>query len=196
MFDLIFANYSLRFITHNLFDQTNHKESLLEDEEPVPDVPHEIYIGRLTKQVRGIKTFSLGTSGIGIGLQPMIFEQLSASETSTSFLIAVSSMVGVFTFMTPFLIHLVTKKYVTEIIYNPSKQEYTATILNLFLTKRKINFKLEDVCVPDVPGALTSFHINKIPVLCIPNDFIYPEHYKKFMGYDKPVDFRLSDPKK
>ena len=56
---------------------SSHQEKVLEnndEEEGMPNVPHEIYIGALTKQVRGVKTFSLGTSGIGIGLQPLIYE--------------------------------------------------------------------------------------------------------------------------
>ena len=78
--------------------ETNHKESLLEDEEPVPDVPHEIYIGSLTKQVRGIKTFSLGTSGIGIGLQPMIFE-VCARLSKSSGQIANLLLINVFFYL-------------------------------------------------------------------------------------------------
>lgn len=54
-------------------------------------------------------------------------------------LVALSSIIGFFTFFTPFLIHYVTKKYVTEIIYDPTREEYTATVLNLFLTKKKVD---------------------------------------------------------
>lgn len=39
-----------------------------------PQVPHEIYKGMLTSQVKAVKTFSLGTSLIGIGMQPMLYE--------------------------------------------------------------------------------------------------------------------------
>lgn len=28
--------------------------------------------------------------------------------------------------------------------------------------------------------------------MCSPNDFMYPEHYIRFMGYDKPIDFHLN----
>jgi hypothetical protein len=37
--------------------------------------------------------------------------------------------------------------------------------------------------------------VKNLPLLCIPSDFLYPEHYIKFMGYDKPIDFKLSTPK-
>ena len=72
-----------------------------------------------------------------VSLSELLFTQQMSSE-STSLLIAISSVVGFFTFFTPLLIHTVTKKYVTEIIYDPIKQEYTATVLNFFLTKKKV----------------------------------------------------------
>lgn len=59
-------------------------------------------------------------------------------------------------------------------------------------THFQISFKVEDVVVPDVPGAFTSFLIKNRPLMCSPNDFLYQEHYIKFMGYDKPIDFHLN----
>lgn len=48
----------------------NNEDSLPEEQ----DVPHQIYNGMLTKQVRAVKTFSLGTSLIGLGMQPVLYE--------------------------------------------------------------------------------------------------------------------------
>lgn len=39
-----------------------------------PDVPHQIYKGMLSKQVRAVKSFSFGTSLIGVGMQPILYE--------------------------------------------------------------------------------------------------------------------------
>ena len=61
-----------------------------------------------------------------------------SSSSSISLAVAGASIVGFFTFFTPFLIHYVTKKYVTEIIYDPAKEEYIATVFNFFLTKRQV----------------------------------------------------------
>ena len=60
---------------------------------------------------------------------------------------AVCGFVGFFTFVTPFLLHLVTKKYVTELHYNSTTDEYIATVISFFLTKKKIIFKTDDVVV-------------------------------------------------
>ncbi len=139
---------------------------------------------------------------------------MTTQETSLPVVVALYSAVGIFTFVTPFLIHFITKKYVTDIMFHPVTEEYTASVYKFFPIKRKvkfcllytnyfkyqhgslqINFKLEDVTVPDVPGAFTTLCVKNVPLLCIPSDFLYPEHYIKFMGYDKPVDYKLSTPK-
>jgi Protein of unknown function (DUF1301). len=39
----------------------------------------------------------------------------------------------------------------------------------------------------------TSFQIKGIPLFVDPRLFDEPEHYAKIMGYDKPIDFKLSD---
>ncbi|EFX71854.1 hypothetical protein DAPPUDRAFT_216425 [Daphnia pulex] len=194
-----------RFLTKTCFTslrQFSHGSKLsqqsVEDNDdslPVPDVPHQIYNGMLTRQVKAVKTFSLGTSCIGLGMQPVLYEHVTSQETSLPLVVALYSAVGIFTFVTPFLIHFITKKYVTDIMFDPVREEYTASVYKFFPIKRKINFKLEDVTVPDVPGAFTTLCVKNVPLLCIPSDFLYPEHYIKFMGYDKPVDFKLSTPK-
>jgi len=57
----------------------------------------------------------------------------------------------------------------------------------------QITFTTDDVTVPDVPGMFTSFQIKGIPLFVDPRLFNEPEHYAKIMGYDKPIDFKLSD---
>lgn len=57
----------------------------------------------------------------------------------------------------------------------------------------QITFTTDDVDVPDVPGMFTSFQIKGIPLFVDPRLFDEPEHYAKIMGYDKPIDFKLSD---
>jgi len=57
----------------------------------------------------------------------------------------------------------------------------------------QITFTTDDVAVPDVPGMFTSFQIKGIPLFVDPRLFDEPEHYAKMMGYDKPIDFKLSD---
>lgn len=97
----------------------------------------EVYYGNLTTQIRAVKFFSLLTSVTGLAAQPLLIQK--ASELgSLGAGIAVGSFVGFFTFITPFLLHWLTKKYVTQLHYNPETQKYTATTLSLLLLKKKV----------------------------------------------------------
>lgn len=100
--------------------------------------------------------------------------------------------VGFFTFVTPILLNIVTKKYVINVTFDPDKEIYTAETLTFFLRKRKLEFKPEDVKVPDIPGMFTSMLIKDVPLFMDPRMFPNPDHYIKIMGYDKPIDFKLS----
>lgn len=99
--------------------------------------PNQIYFGTLTPKIRAVKAFSLSTSIIGLVAQPMLVEQASHIG-GTSVVILVCSFVGFFTFVTPLVLHFITKKYVTEINYDPIKDEYTATTLSILLRKKQV----------------------------------------------------------
>lgn len=96
-----------------------------------------IYYGTLTPQIRAVKVFSLCSSIAGLIAQPILIKEASTIG-STSLLIAVCSVVGFFTFVTPILLHIITKKYVTEIHYNPDKTSYKATTYNFFLLPKQV----------------------------------------------------------
>jgi transmembrane protein 70 len=67
---------------------------------------------------------------------------VTSQETSLPLVVALYSAVGIFTFVTPFLIHFITKKYVTDIMFDPVTEEYTASVYKFFPIKRKVNFFL------------------------------------------------------
>lgn len=62
---------SFRQLTHG---SDSHKNEDSTDSSSAPEGPHEIYKGALATQVKGVKTFSFGTSLLGIGMQPMLYE--------------------------------------------------------------------------------------------------------------------------
>lgn len=151
----------------------------------------------MTPQIRAVKVFSLTTSIIGVTAQPMLYAQAAKMASSTPVIVGLCGMVGFFTFVTPILIHFITKKYVTELHYDDTSKEYIATTINFFLIKKQLKFKPEDVVVPDVTGAFTSFHVKDrttkktVPLFVEPRLFEDPSHYVKIMGYDKPIDFKF-----
>ncbi|VVD04558.1 unnamed protein product [Leptidea sinapis] len=128
----------------------------------------------------------------GLIAQPILIKEASTIG-STSLLIAICSVVGFFTFVTPILLHIITKKYVTEVHYDAATSTYTATTFNFFLVRKKISFKPDDVEVPDIPGMFTTMFAKGKPLFIEARHFDDPLHYAKIMGYDKPIDFKLGE---
>lgn len=155
-----------------------------------------VYVGPLSKQIRSVKLFSLITSLSGLFAQPVIYERAQELETSVPVIVAVCSFVGFFTFVTPLLLHFVTKKYVTLITHDSKTDTYCATIYTLFLRKREITFRPGEPIVPDVLGMFTSMSVRGIPLFVDAKFFDDVDHYKRIMGYDKPIDLKLGTPAK
>jgi len=153
------------------------------------DHDQEIYQGILATQIKLVKTFSLMTSCIGLAFQPVLYTY-SSSAGSMVAMVAAGTFLSFFTFATPLLIHSISKKYVTKLYYNEAKDKYTAVVYSLFLKPRKIEFKLSDVQVPDIPGMFTTFKARNVPLFVEGSQFNEPMHYGKIMGFDKPLDLR------
>ncbi|KAJ8897879.1 hypothetical protein PR048_003236 [Dryococelus australis] len=149
-----------------------------------------VYEGPLTRQIKAVRLFSLITSVSGIAAQPFLIKEVAALNSMPA-AVALLGTIGFFTLVTPVLLHLVTKKYVTELCYDANSSKYTATVLSFFVRKKPVTFTPEDVIVPDVPGMFTSFKASGVPLFVDPKLFDDPEHYVKIMGYDKPIDFKL-----
>lgn len=97
----------------------------------------KVYNGILTPQIRMVKVFSLATSLGGIVAQPILLEQASKIG-GTPMIVAICGFAGFFTFVTPFLLHLITKRYVTELHYDDAKKEYTASTITFLLQKQMV----------------------------------------------------------
>uniref|UniRef100_A0A034WT07 Transmembrane protein 70-like protein, mitochondrial n=2 Tax=Endopterygota TaxID=33392 RepID=A0A034WT07_BACDO len=149
-----------------------------------------VYYGGLAPRMKAVKVFSLATSLAGLAAQPILLEQ-GLNMGGKPMAVFLCGFAGFFTFVTPLLLHFITKKYVTEIHYNPKSEEYTATTISILLFKIKTTFKPDDVKVPEVPGMFTSFVVHNKPLFVDPALFDDPEHYARIMGYDKPVDYKL-----
>lgn len=99
----------------------------------------KVYSGPLTSKMKAVKVFSLTTSITGIAAQPIVIEQAS-NLGGTPLVVLMSGFVGFFTFVTPVLLHWITKKYVTAMAFNPKTEEYTATTISFFLTPSYVSF--------------------------------------------------------
>ncbi|KAJ8919951.1 hypothetical protein NQ315_006480 [Exocentrus adspersus] len=136
--------------------------------------------------------FSLSSSLVGIIAQPFLYQEI-ASTGNVPIIIASYSFIGFFTVVTPILLHLITRKYITHLDYNPESNTYTARTVNFFCMTKETEFKAEEVVVPDVPGMFTTFVAKGKAMFLDPRLFDQPEHYAKIMGYDKPIDFKLNE---
>jgi transmembrane protein 70 len=116
-----------------------------EEEEPEGDTPYVVYEGMLTSQIKGIKLFSITTSLISLALQPAILESTISQNVPLLGTIGIFTMVGFFTFVTPLLIHLMTKKYVAQIRYDPQTQNYTSVTFKFFLQKQEVLLNLHNL---------------------------------------------------
>ena len=104
------------------------------------DPEKTIYRGILSAQIKLVKSFSLMTSVIGLGCQPLIYLKVSAAgSASLPFVVAGGAFLSFFTFATPLLIHWVSKKYVTEMLYNRIENTYTAVTYSFLLRKKEVS---------------------------------------------------------
>nr|CAD7571607.1 unnamed protein product [Timema californicum] len=212
-----------------------------------PSQDLQVYHGQLTSQIRAVKLFSLTSSVGGIVALPILANEASRLN-NVALALGISTTLGVFTFLTPFMLHFITKKYVTELLYNPQTDKYTAIVYNFFLRRklveleevnphlrggrvenhlgkttpnspdrdsnldlpvlsqssstrqallpttppRRVTFHADQVTVPDVPGIFTTFKVNGLPLFVDPSLFKEPAHFARIMGYDKPLDYKLT----
>jgi len=149
------------------------------------EADQEIYNGILSTQIKLVKSFSLMTSCIGLAFQPILYTYSSANA---AVVLGAGVFLSFFTFATPLLIHSISKKYVTKLYYNQVEDKYTAIVYSIFIKPKKIEFKVNDVEVPDIPGMFTTFKAKSVPLFVEGSQFNDITHFGKIMGYDKPLD--------
>lgn len=83
------------------------------------------------------QVFSLSSSIVGIVMQPILYKEI-VSTGSVPIILAAYSFIGFFTVVTPFLLHMISRKYVTELSYNEDTETYTAKTLNFFCIVKQV----------------------------------------------------------
>lgn len=148
-----------------------------------------IYVGTLARHVRIVKVFSLSTSVAGICLQPFIYQKLSALPVILA--VAVGGFASFFIYLTPVLLHLISKRYVTEMTLDPVSGDYTATTYTFFLRKKTHRFTADDVTVPNVPGLFTSIRVHGVPLFIDRDLFTDPQHFVQLFKYTNPLEWEI-----
>lgn len=63
---------------------------------------------------------------------------IKTTNSNVALILAGGVAVSFFTFVTPLLIHSVSKKYVTKLLYNEADDTYTAVTYSLMLRQKKV----------------------------------------------------------
>ncbi|XP_050435618.1 transmembrane protein 70 homolog, mitochondrial [Adelges cooleyi] len=148
----------------------------------------QIYSGMLESRIRQLKVVSFMTSGAGLFIQPLLLQKAAELNTSLAATIGVCTIAGFFTFVTPMLIHLVTRKYVTRMDYDKTNDQYLATTISFFLQPKKILFKTHEVRLPMSQKLTVTFYTKNTPLFVDPHAFTDVMHYQRILGYDKPYE--------
>ncbi|XP_064466815.1 transmembrane protein 70 homolog, mitochondrial-like [Ornithodoros turicata] len=151
-----------------------------------------VYSGSLRSTLKLVKGFSLTTSFVGVLVQPILLQKLMDKPIGVA--LTVVATTSFFIVVTPLLLHLIAKRYVTELTFNSSTQTFEATTLTLLNRQTKMSFSAADVKVPEIPGALTTFLVKGRPLFVDPQLFQDVDALERLMGYDKPIDWHLEEP--
>lgn len=95
---------------------------------------------------------------------------------------------------TPFLLHIIAGRYVTELYYNKETDTFTATTYSILVRKIETQWvsTAEDV-EPRPVSMLDNIKVGKRPLLVDPQNFIDPQAYVRMMRFDKPPDWTYED---
>nr|XP_046178129.1 transmembrane protein 70, mitochondrial-like [Oncorhynchus gorbuscha] len=152
-----------------------------------------IYSGNLGNSVRGVKMFSYTSSGASLCMMPYILLKTGISVQSLVLKGAFCGVIGFFTFLTPILLHIITKGYVVRLYHNHDTDTYTAVTYNILLMEKKTVFRQSEVKIPGVSKMFTTFYADKKSMLVNPMLFPLPHDYNHLMGYDQPFSFDTED---
>lgn len=126
-------------------------------------------------------------------VMPYVLMQTGLGVQSLALQVAFCGIIGFFTFITPVLLHFITKGYVIRLYHHEEADTYTAVTYSALLTEKKTVFHQSDVKVPDISKMFTTFYAKKHSMLVNPDTFSLPHDYNHLMGYDRPFTFDVDD---
>lgn len=150
-----------------------------------------VYTGRMSKVVRNLKILSLSTSLVSAGCQPFI---IAAAKDDFIVTAGILSSMCLLVFSTPIILHIVTKKYVTDIYFNEDTKTFTLARKSFFIRRKEVQYKADDAKVSLDGGLFVTHKVKGVPYFIEYTDFRSKELYLHMVGYDKPVDCGIPDP--
>ncbi|KAA0197788.1 Transmembrane protein 70 mitochondrial [Fasciolopsis buskii] len=155
--------------------------------EPPPEDPRGTLVYRSSNRniVFYAKAFSLFSSSVILSFQPFIVLKLSNSGLT---IVAVVCGLG-FSFLTPLLLHLITRSHVHKLYYNDTTKIFTAYTRGLFLTQKQLSFTAAEVSFCEPGFSMANLAVRGTPLFISEIDFPDLVLYKHLMGFDRPMKF-------
>src|SRR5262249_54809088 len=116
-----------------------------------------IYKGRITAMVTGAKYISLTSSLAALAMQPTLWSAANALPVVVQTILGFGT--GFFIF-TPIVLQAIVRKYVVEMAYDRTNDEYTVSTFTFFQKLDRNTFKRDEVDLPDTPKMFTTFNAN------------------------------------
>uniref|UniRef100_UPI00358EECB2 transmembrane protein 70, mitochondrial n=1 Tax=Myxine glutinosa TaxID=7769 RepID=UPI00358EECB2 len=155
------------------------------------DCEQLVYTGNLSKTVRGVKFFSYSCSAFTMCVMPVYLSNTGfGSNVGVALQAALATVVVFFTFVTPFVLHLLSRGYVVRLYHHRKTDTYKAVTYSAILTEKRSHFHQADVQVPGVARMFTTFRAGRRSFLVDPYAFVGPLDYAHLMGYDRPMSFK------
>ena len=147
-----------------------------------------VYEGKLDKPFKAAKSLSLASSIGGAICYPIMLPKI-LEEASIFVAIGYTIISATFVLLSPTLIQLISKRYLTSLYYHEQTEQFTGFYKNFFMMERQVRFRAEDVQVPPLTGMFTSMLIKNQPFFINHEDFYDKPILMKMLGYDKEFDF-------
>lgn len=96
-----------------------------------------VYLGSIRSTVKMVKGLSLTTSFLGILAQPILLQKLSGSSLAAT--VVVVSFASFFIFVTPLMLHLITRRYGLR-FYTDSPVSCSCMLATCYLCSWRIRF--------------------------------------------------------
>ncbi|XP_070605293.1 transmembrane protein 70, mitochondrial [Erythrolamprus reginae] len=158
-----------------------------------PEYGRLIYSGTLTKTILGVKLFCFTSSIATASMVFVVIHKYGLNVDKLYSEIALYSATLFFIFLTPMLLHLLTRRYIIRLYHKDKTDIYTAITYSGILREKKKLFHQKDVMVPDMSKMFTTFYVKRRAMLVNPLNFGYARDYSHLMGYDKPFNFMDSE---
>ncbi|KRY02037.1 Hormone-sensitive lipase, partial [Trichinella pseudospiralis] len=137
--------------------------------------------GSMGNLIRGVKLFSLLTTTIAVGMQPMIWRDMFVHDDRSALLTTLTLSFLSFSVMcSPLLLNLLTKRYVICMYHDEKLHLFSVMTYNIFAWPRIIQFKFEDIKAFDSP-ILANLLVNSYPLLMISTNFTDEYVLEKFL---------------